>query len=320
MRWRTGLVLIGALLISLAGCQPGPAGDESASPTVESTESAPDGPGASPTASNSTPGERPVYYLIDANGERIAGQIGSWCWADACVDLEAPPHPEVFALVVGGTITLALDPPVPEEMALSLRPAQGAGAQAAAEEIAPDSLEIAWTPDAPPGEYVLTAHGSYDGGASDLSYYFGVTLAADGESGLPAPPRLDLTVGAESLVEGLLGSYCWPQQPENGQQVSICVDTIWPPVHETYTPLPGGEPIRLQFADHPPAALVMNLYDAPALYADSATQPLATFTVDPVQEPVEWSPEAPRGDYILAVFATWPNQADASYSFAIQIP
>lgn len=296
----------------LAACQAAADPDVPETPTGE----------PSPQTSDGSPTGRPVYYLVAAGGERIAGQIASWCWAETCVDLEAPPQIESFHIMPDdGTITLALDPPLPEKLVLSLRTAQAPGDQIAGTEIEPDGLEVAWKPEAPPADYVLAAYGSYEGGSADVSYYFGVKRVNGPQTVIAAPPALHLEAAGESLAEGLTGSYCWPGEPQDGQQAAICVDAIWPPVHAEFTALPGGEPLRLRFAEDPAARVELRLFDAAQVYADHAAEPVATMTFDPLPDPLEWLPDVPAGDYLLHVLAWWAEGGkDAAYSFSVRIP
>ncbi len=139
-----------------------------------------------------------------------------------------------------------------------------------------------------------------------LLLVFGMMLAGCGLGRGSGPPDLTLTANGLDHVT-VTGTYCWD---------GLCVDTVYPPVVETFVELAPGEPLELAFARPQPATAFMALdrYDT-FPNADSA----ASQRLDPVTTPIIWSPDLPAGDYVLLVSAQW-DDGDASYHMGVTIP
>ncbi len=139
-----------------------------------------------------------------------------------------------------------------------------------------------------------------------LLLLFAIFLTACGSGRGSEPPDLTLTTDGGSHV-AVTGTYCWG---------GLCVDTVYPPVVETFVELAPGEPLELAFARPQPAYafMALDLYET-FPEADSA----ASQRLDPVTNPVIWSPDIPPGDYILLVSAQWDG-GDASYHMGVTIP
>jgi hypothetical protein len=309
------IAVLAAML--LAACAQTGAGDTPTDPTQE------------PTSEDNTP---PVFFVLDDSGRAIPGQIASWCWEGNCIEaVTAPIIDSYFATT--NPLILSMQQPSPNKLILALSPASGDDL-IYTDEIVPDGDSVEWATDVPGGDYTLTVTGQWNDG-SDVIYHFGVNLPETDEPGsneltteptsnggddTPTPPVLTLILPSGEAIPATQGTYCW-----SGDGAGLCVDMIWPPLHDTFTPIPLAAQFSFAFAENPPASVTINLYRAGDLYG--------SVDVDPIFEPLDtvdvevgadgafsWRPQIEPGEYVIMVQAYWPDQGgDSMYSFAVGV-
>ncbi len=118
------------------------------------------------------------------------------------------------------------------------------------------------------------------------------------------PPSIQLRAGATSY-DGLEGSYCW-----QGGRRGLCVDKVFPNF-ETYRPWPAGQTMDIVVNGPPPLELNLQVLKA---IGESAVVSLA---LTPGQA-ATWTPSVPPGNYVVAVFARWP-EGDVVYYFPLTV-
>jgi hypothetical protein len=133
----------------------------------------------------------PALYLVVGDAEEVEGQVGTYCWTsdpDAsgqaqglCVDVFWPPPHEAFMPLPSGEIRLRFAHTPPATVTLSLYDAAGLASDRSAESVAEVAFEqfaepVAWSPEAPPGDYVLVVQAWWPDRGNDAMYSFGVSL------------------------------------------------------------------------------------------------------------------------------------------------
>ena len=121
-------------------------------------------------------GDTPPGLTLSGDGEDITVGAGTYCWGGLCADGIYPPVVDTFVqLPADGQVTLEFGRPKPDSLFLALDsydtfPEADSAASTRLETV-PDT--ISWTPDVPPGEYVLSVTARWDRG-NDAAYHLGV--------------------------------------------------------------------------------------------------------------------------------------------------
>ena len=118
----------------------------------------------------------PLVYLV-RNGNLIDGFQSSYCWAQGiggtiCVDTVEPYFEEIIRLPGDEPIRFQFDTPLPDEVTISISE-ELFGASILTESLPPSEI-IDWSPDVPPGDYIIDVHTSWKQG--DVTYWFSVSL------------------------------------------------------------------------------------------------------------------------------------------------
>jgi len=118
----------------------------------------------------------PLVYLVK-NDNLIDGFQSSYCWdqgigATICVDTVEPYFEEIIRLPGDEPIRFQLDTPLPDEVTISISE-ELFGASILTESLPPSEI-IDWSPDVPPGDYIIDVHTSWKQG--EVTYWFSVLL------------------------------------------------------------------------------------------------------------------------------------------------
>lgn len=171
-----------ALLTALFACQFSPGfqlGTNTAPPSEPSAEPSASVPTLEPSITPTGPvwqrEDFPVFALIDAQGNRLEGTPGGYCWFDECLLVEVQPEPEVFHDIPAGPLTIDFDGVTPEEVYLFLTRDSTYGDEVDSAEPAPQGSQFTWEPDLAPGQYVLSIQ-AYWSNNDSLSCYIGMRV------------------------------------------------------------------------------------------------------------------------------------------------
>lgn len=248
--------------------------------------------------------------------DTTAAVLGSYCWSTepdskglaqgVCEAVAVPKfdeHTPLLDVSGGGLLVLQLERPYPDRVTLRLyrdlseQPIRS-------EEIANPGERIETflsARDIQPGDYILSVF-TYWQGRGDAIYYLAISVPRD-ES---APPPLRLIIDDQTTIAGKLGGYCWVGDCADGpvlvEQFSVLYDRT--------------QPIWLQFDNPMPTWLDLRLYDDLLLVSEA----IAARELSPGEGMITWDVDLLSGYYVLAAFATWELQGDASYYFGLIIP
>ncbi len=122
------------------------------------------------------PDSPPLVYLVE-DGDLIDGFQSSYCWeqgigATLCVDTMEPYFDEIIALPADAPIRFQFDTPFPNEVTISISE-EVFGDSIVSESVSPAEI-VDWSPNVPPGEYVIDVHTGWKQG--DVTYWFGIVL------------------------------------------------------------------------------------------------------------------------------------------------
>lgn len=118
----------------------------------------------------------PLVYLV-RNGVLIDGFQGSYCWDQGvggaiCVDTVEPYFDEIIRLPGDDPIRFQFDTPLPDEVTISISQ-ELFGASIQTDSLPPSEI-IDWSPNVPPGDYIIDVHTRWKQG--DVTYWFSVSL------------------------------------------------------------------------------------------------------------------------------------------------
>ncbi len=146
--------------------------------------------------------------------------------------------------------------------------------------------------------------------------------SAGADATLPAAPTVDwdavlpvysIVVG-DREIQGVRGGFCWPVESSGPNRAVSCTSII-PPTFDTYTLLPAGEPIHVRLADPLPAKVTISLQQG------ELQQVVKQLNIVAPEADIRWEPVIDPGDYVLVVYAQWPEDAaDIAYYFGVTIP
>lgn len=256
----------------------------------------------------------PPVFLQRADFGWLEGLRGGYCFPPGeqgvCLLYEAPPYPDEFSLVPNGSdLHLLLGAlPFPRAVDLYLYATTRDGAVAALQaDVTGEALRLDWTPDVPPGDYVLQVRLSWDE-TTDAEYYFGVSLSTLPQGIQPA--QFTLWTSENRIVGGAQGSYCWSDDTGG-----ICADYMFPSP-QTFAPLVDGNLVYI----------VVQSNDLP----DEVYASLYTPDVQEVLPPTQMqAPEpgvytlrlenVPPGEYVLLVGGYWAEGKDTSNFFGVRV-
>lgn len=117
----------------------------------------------------------PLVYLV-RNGNLIDGFQSSYCWdqgvSTLCVDTVEPYFEEIIRWPPGEPLRFQFDTPLPDEVTISISD-ELFGESVLTESLPPSEI-IDWSPNIPPGDYVIDVHTSWEQG--DVTYWFSIFL------------------------------------------------------------------------------------------------------------------------------------------------
>ena len=118
----------------------------------------------------------PLVYLV-RNGNLIDGFQSSYCWDQGvggtiCVDTIEPYFEEIIRLPSGAPIRFQFDTPLPDDVTISISD-ELFGDSIQTDNLSPSEI-IDWSPNVPPGDYIIDVHTSWKQG--EVTYWFSVYL------------------------------------------------------------------------------------------------------------------------------------------------
>ncbi len=118
----------------------------------------------------------PLVYLV-RDGNLIDGFQSSYCWdggmgGTLCVDTIEPYFDETTQLPTNAPVRFQFDTPLPDEVTISI--SEELFGETIQTESLPPSEIIDWSPNLPPGDYIIDVHTSWKQG--DVTYWFSVSL------------------------------------------------------------------------------------------------------------------------------------------------
>ena len=121
--------------------------------------------------------DSPPQIKLEVNGQPESGLAGPYCWGSGigsalCVDPIPPSLEQMTLHPLDGTVRLQLEKPLPDSFFVSLSP-DIFEQPVDSTQLDADSF-VEWTPNVPPGNYLLTVSGKWNQG--DAGYWFYVSL------------------------------------------------------------------------------------------------------------------------------------------------